>query len=314
MKGCNYVRIRLPLAVISLALLCLNCLLCKSRAEVAEPQTIFTKDIDVLALSQLFSLNSSEPILSTFDIKAEEPCFSDSQLSFGHDYAVKEALPIRKAAITLVSIPRLIATIWLARAALTLPAGDFVETGVYKGGASVLLIRMLQNYDTCGRHFWGFDSFQGLPESVAQDQVGHLSRGATGQYATSEKTFLKNLRKHNAYTNPSIVHSVKGFFNETLPTAPIDKIALLRLDGDIYTSTWDSLTNLYNKVVPGGYVYVDDYDSFNGCKLAVDTFRSENQITEPMVKILEGKRPDQRMKRAYEAVWWQKRSDVAAKS
>lgn len=271
--------------------------------------TIFTKDIDVLQLSHLFSLNSSAPIMGTVDLSIKSPCFQDGDGSFNHEYVIKEAISIRKAGITLVSIPRLIATIWLARTAIALPiGGDFVETGVYKGGTSILLIRMLQKYDSCGRHFWGFDSFRGLPESVAQDRTGHLSHGATGQYTTSEKTFLKNLRRHNAYTNPSIVHSVAGFFNETLPVAPIDKISLLRLDGDIFTSTWDSLTNLYHKVVPGGYIYVDDYDSFNGCKLAVDTFRSENHITEPMTKILEGKRADQRMKRAFEAVWWQKRA------
>ena len=270
--------------------------------------TIFTKDIDILQLSTLFSKNVSVPIMKTLD-NAKSTCFSDPEESFNHEFTVNEALPIRKSGTTLVTIPRLIATIWLSRVAITLPVGDFVETGVYRGGTSALMIRMLDKYDACDRHFWGFDSFEGLPESVAEDHIGGLNRGTVGQYTASEKGFIKTLRKHGAYKHPNKVHSVKGFFNETLRVAPIDKISLLRLDGDVFTSTWDSLTSLYHKVVPGGYIYVDDYDSFNGCKLAVDKFRSENHITEHMHLILEGKRPDQRMKRAYEAVWWEKRKD-----
>ena len=182
------------------------------------------------------------------------------------------------------------------------------HTGVYKGGTSILLIRMLLKFDACHRQFWGFDSFEGLPVSVAQDFSGHLSKGSKGQYSASESVIYNNLKKFHAH-NTDIVHITKGFFNETLPVSPIPSIAFLRLDGDVFTSTWDALEHLYPKVVPGGYIYIDDYDSFNGCKAAVDLYRVEKEVSEPLIRILEGKRPSQRMKREYEAVWWQKRLD-----
>jgi len=74
----------------------------------------------------------------------------------------------------------------------------------------------------------------------------------------------------------------------------------LRLDGDIYVSTVDALKNLYHKVSPGGYIYVDDFGSFSGCKAAVEEFRKQNNISEPMVPVSEN------ADGAYEAVWWQK--------
>ena len=177
---------------------------------------------------------------------------------------------------------------------------------MYKGGTSILLIHVLLNFDTCHRKFWGFDSFQGLPTSVSHDFKGRLQKGHKGQYSASEEVFLKNLREHSA-KDESIVRITKGYFNETLPEAPIRSIVFLRLDGDIFTSTWDALVHLYPKVVQGGFIYVDDYDSFNGCKAAVDLFRLQNNIKEPLTRILEGKRHYQRMKRQYEAVWWRKR-------
>ena len=114
------------------------------------------------------------------------------------------------------------------------------------------------------------------------------------------------MHRLGAYKNSSSVNIIQGYFNDTLPTAGVGKIALLRLDGDVFTSTWDALVNFYDKVVPGGYIYIDDYDSFNGCKHAVDTYREKYDVTEPMIRILEGKRKDQRMKLATEAVWWKK--------
>ena len=81
---------------------------------------------------------------------------------------------------------------------------------------------------------------------------------------------------------------VKGWFNETLPATPeIAAIALLRLDGDLYVSTYDALVHLYDKVSVGGYVYVDDYGSFAGCRKAVDRFRAERGIADAMVPVFE---------------------------
>ena len=82
----------------------------------------------------------------------------------------------------------------------------------------------------------------------------------------------------------SLMPFLKGLFSETLPTAPIDRLALTRLDGDMYESTMDALTALYDKLSPGGYVLIDDY-GLDGCKAAVDDFRSERTIQEPMTSV-----------------------------
>ena len=78
---------------------------------------------------------------------------------------------------------------------------------------------------------------------------------------------------------------LEGWFKDTLPTAPIERLALLRLDGDLYESTMDALNNLYAKVSPGGFVIVDDYTSLPPCKQAVDQFRTEHGISAPLFTI-----------------------------
>lgn len=63
---------------------------------------------------------------------------------------------------------------------------------------------------------------------------------------------------------------VKGWFHETLPSAVVDTIALLRLDADWYDSTKAILDNFAHCVVPGGLIIVDDYYTFEGCARAVN--------------------------------------------
>jgi O-methyltransferase len=72
---------------------------------------------------------------------------------------------------------------------------------------------------------------------------------------------------------------LKGWFKDTLPTAPIERLAVLRLDGDMYSSTIEALTSLYPKLSPGGFCIIDDYGAIAGCKQAVDDFRREQGIT-----------------------------------
>jgi O-methyltransferase len=74
------------------------------------------------------------------------------------------------------------------------------------------------------------------------------------------------------------VRFLKGWFRDTLPTAPIDRLALLRLDGDLYESTTDALGALYHKLSPGGYVIVDDYFTCAPCAAAIRDFRSQHAI------------------------------------
>jgi len=81
------------------------------------------------------------------------------------------------------------------------------------------------------------------------------------------------------------VRFLEGWFKDTLPTAPIEQLAILRLDGDMYSSTTDALQSLYAKLSPGGFLIVDDYGSTPPCRQAVDDFRIKHQIIEPIQKI-----------------------------
>jgi Macrocin-O-methyltransferase (TylF) len=83
------------------------------------------------------------------------------------------------------------------------------------------------------------------------------------------------------------VRFLKGWFKDTLPSAPIERLAVMRLDGDYYESTRDALVNLYPRLAPGGFVVVDDFgeDTWTYCRKAVDEFRSEHGISDPMIKV-----------------------------
>ena len=194
---------------------------------------------------------------------------------------------------------RKLTTAYLTLAALNLPSGDFVETGVFSGGTFAIMSRILMKYDLCERKLWAFDSFEGLPEIEPEDHKGAFRVGIPGQYKNSEERFISNLRQLDAWHDGHIVVA-KGWFNDTCEASAVTAIAFLRLDGDLFTSTWDAIEPLYDRVVSGGFIYVDDYGSFNGCKAAIDKFRTERGITDTMHPVQENKNLHA------EAVWWRK--------
>ena len=161
---------------------------------------------------------------------------------------------------------------------------------------------MMMRFDNCSRRPWPLDSFEGLPKPTGEDGVWDMG-AHKGQMAVSQELFETNMKRWGAWKETRIVVT-KGFFNETLPSYHIGKISFLRLDGDLFASTWDALTNLYHKVVPGGYVYVDDFGSFEGCREAIDSFRTKHHIYEPLHFVREENQVKYIM---FEAVWWQKR-------
>lgn len=81
------------------------------------------------------------------------------------------------------------------------------------------------------------------------------------------------------------VRFLKGWFNETLPSAPIERLAVLRIDADMYQSTMDALTSMYPKLSTGGYVIIDDYGAIGACKAAVDDFRAANAIKDTIRRV-----------------------------
>jgi hypothetical protein len=207
----------------------------------------------------------------------------------------------------------------LALAVLSLPRGaDIVETGAYMGGATGLMLRALQAFDGCARRVWVFDSFAGLPAPDADADLGaapffepvHPDFTVAGALTSPEAAFWATLARlgHDARAPADAARLVvvRGWFNETLAAAPVRAIGLLHLDGDLFSSTWDALAAFYDRVVPGGYVYVDDYMTFRGCAEAVDTFRWVRGIGEPLRYVREEPGLWEKAPARVEAVFWRK--------
>jgi O-methyltransferase len=163
--------------------------------------------------------------------------------------------------------------------------GDFMETGVWQGGATIFMRALLKVYgEDVQRCVWAADSFEGLPKpQTPQDETYDLSASNFPFLAVSLEAVQDNFRAYNLLDDR--VKFIKGWFEDTLPKAPIDRLALLRLDGDLYKSTLDALNPLYDKVSPGGFIIIDDYYAFEPCRQAVDEFRASRNITEPMTEI-----------------------------
>jgi O-methyltransferase len=107
--------------------------------------------------------------------------------------------------------------------------------------------------------------------------------GKFEQLAVSEEAVRLNLRHYGLLDDR--VRFLAGWFRDTLPAAPIERLALLRLEGAMYESTIVSLRSLYERVSPGGFVIIDDYGAVPGCRAAVDDFHAEAAITETVVPI-----------------------------
>ena len=165
--------------------------------------------------------------------------------------------------------------------------GDFIETGVWRGGACILMRGVLNAHGVKDRCVWLADSFEGLPPP---DEVKYPADAGDKFYTFPElsvslEQVKRNFEKYGLLDDQ--VKFLKGWFKDTLPYAPIQKLALLRLDGDMYESTMDALQALYGKVSVGGYVIVDDYHVVAGCKRAVHDFLSERNLS-PILEEIDG--------------------------
>jgi hypothetical protein len=184
--------------------------------------------------------------------------------------------------------------------------GDLVETGIWRGGMITLMRAVLAAYGDAQRAVWGFDSFEGLPEPDAQryphDAAMHT---ADTSHLTDAERFLMgfalaipieqvraNIDRYGLLDER--VKLVPGWFRDTLPTAPVERIAVLRLDGDLYESTMDALVHLEPRVSPGGFVIVDDYNSIDACRAACTDYRAAHGIEDEIHEI------------DWTGIWWQR--------
>lgn len=163
--------------------------------------------------------------------------------------------------------------------------GDLIETGVWRGGATIFMRGILKAHGITDRTVWVADSFEGLPKPDPH----RYPSDAGDKFFTQDALRIgvdqvrANFRRYDLLDEQ--VRFLVGWFADTLPTAPIERLAVLRLDGDMYSSTIQAIEALYPKLSPGGYCIVDDYGAVEGCRQAISDYRAEHGIVEPMEQI-----------------------------
>lgn len=164
--------------------------------------------------------------------------------------------------------------------------GDLVETGVWRGGASIFMRAVLKVCGDCQRCVWLADSFEGLPRpDIARypQDAGDTHHDLTPYLGVPVEEVKANFERYGLLDEQ--VRFLQGWFKDSLPNSPLERIAVLRLDGDMYESTMEALAHLYDKVSDRGYLIVDDYGALPNCRAAVDDFRQDRGIRDPIKKI-----------------------------
>jgi Macrocin-O-methyltransferase (TylF) len=245
--------------------------------------------IDLLKRSLVNLIYEDSPLPNFFQAKSLAELDHDDRFDLGKRLRGKDW---PSQAYTMIGIVRLNNIQELVEAVLrdNIP-GDLLEAGVWRGGATIFMRGLLKAYGAIDRTVWVADSFNWMPRPGAN---GLSMRSYTSrefhrvlevlnaqpelfEYINSELmrgTSYEEVRDHFSRFNllDDQVKFLPGWFHETLPTAPIEALALIRLDADLYDSTYEALRSLYPKLSRGGYIIVDDYNSFMECREAVHTY------------------------------------------
>jgi len=164
--------------------------------------------------------------------------------------------------------------------------GDLIECGVWRGGSCILMRAVLAAYGDHSRTVWLADSFQGVPrsdpENYKADRGIRLDRFAA-VLGVSEADVRVNFERYGLLDDR--VRFLPGWFKDTLQDAPIQRISVLRLDGDLYESTIQALDALYPRLSPGGFCIVDDYLAIQACEQAVTDYLAKHGIVAEIVNI-----------------------------
>jgi len=164
--------------------------------------------------------------------------------------------------------------------------GDFIEAGSWRGGVTLLMRAALAAWGDTSRLVWVADSFQGVPRADTEHyplDAGLEFISEITELTVSVDDVKRTFARYGLLDDQ--VRFLPGWFKDTLPSAPIEQVAVMRIDGDLYESTLDALTALYPKLSPGGWVIVDDYHDIPACRRAVSDYRVNHGITEPIATV-----------------------------
>ena len=203
------------------------------------------------------------------------------------------------SALTLLGKQRLNNLRWCVEDVLRRDVpGDMIETGVWRGGACILMRAILKAHDIRDRKVYAADSFEGLPPPdpmrypLDRGSKFHEQRG----FAVSLDEVRRNFEAYGLLDNQ--VKFVKGWFRETLPKLTGHMWSVIRLDGDMYQSTMEALESLYPDLSTGGFIIIDDFGAVPGCRQAVLDYRQRHHIREEIHEI------------DWEAVFWRREASV----
>ncbi len=165
--------------------------------------------------------------------------------------------------------------------------GDFVECGVWRGGSSLLMAKMLANRGIQNRKLYLYDTFEGMsnPGCADVDLEGKKAKDLMDDSESDKEesvwclASLEDVQKNMSLSGVQAENLVyqKGKVEDTIPAhIPEKEIALLRLDTDWYESTKHELEHLYPKLSKGGVMILDDYGHWQGCRKAVDEYFKTN--------------------------------------
>ena len=223
----------------------------------------------------------------TMEPWATEPVYDSTKRETGLDWP--------RVAHSMAGVARITNVAQLAEEIIrTNVKGNFIETGVWRGGCCILMRGILKAYEDADRKIFVCDSFQGLPKpdaekySADKDDPHHKY----SELAVSKDKVSANFERYGLLDEKVVF--VEGFFEKTLPYLDTGPLALLRLDGDMYGSTIVALESLYSKLSPGGFCIIDDYGAVPACRQAVTDFRTKYGIDAPMNTI------------DWTGVWWQR--------
>jgi O-methyltransferase len=163
--------------------------------------------------------------------------------------------------------------------------GDFIEAGVWRGGACIMMRAVLAAYGVSDRRVHLADSFRGLPVPDVANYPSDkgLDFSIYEELAISRHDVEEAFRRYELLDDQVRFH--EGWFKDSLPALSNETFALIRLDGDLYESTWTSLVELYPRLSPGGFAIIDDYHCIAACKEAVDAYRHQFGISAPLMDV-----------------------------
>jgi O-methyltransferase len=163
--------------------------------------------------------------------------------------------------------------------------GDLIEAGVWRGGASILMRAVLRAHACTDRVVVLADSFEGLPAAAEDDDPldRQIRWNKFSELAVSEEEVRANFDRYGLLDDQ--VRFVPGWFKDTMPSLSGHTWSLIRLDGDMYSSTAETLTALYPGLARGGYLIIDDYGAVASCRRAVDDYRRAYGVEEPIQRI-----------------------------